>query len=399
MTNQPMNIDQVRAAAGFGPLAPEQAENLRTGAALSEVSGDSLTALHGQGVASHSEAKPVSGLTDDIRPNPFLDAARRAEQQALLDLLHGDAVLPVLWIDIETTGLKPKKHAMLEIALVVTDRDLHVLDTYEAVIGFTPATRWHKVARAMAEKSGLATICQHPSCRAIDEIVPDVVEFLLKWFPTTRPVLGGSSVQFDRGFVTVHLPELIEKVHPYRNVDVSSVKELAKHWAPEVYDGWVEGPRSYLHRAMPDVLETLSELRHYQSSGFIGLAGPGRTGEDLERVRGLVYQERWLGGEALDPLDDLFPPSKPPAATGFEHWAWPKVETKEAPTGPAMTPEDADALDRLEDIETFASFLADKHCSTWGKSFQIHDDKSRLVAAAWLIDQVIDWELATEGPS
>lgn len=172
----------------------------------------------------------------------------------------------LIWIDLEMTGLSPEADVVIEIATLVTDRDLRTLAEGpvlaihhdESVLarmddwnqrqhgqsGLLERVRASRIDMAHAEAQTLAFLAQH---------VP----------PGSSPMCGNSICQ-DRRFLARHMPQL-ERFFHYRNLDVSTLKELARRWAPGVLDGV---RKSGAHLALDDIRDSVAELRHYRATLF-----------------------------------------------------------------------------------------------------------------------------------
>lgn len=168
----------------------------------------------------------------------------------------------LVWIDLEMTGLDPERDAIIEIATLITDSDLNLIaegpelavsqpesllagmdewnQTHHAASGLLDRVRASKVSNAEAQAQTLEFISQH-------------VE------PNTAPLCGNSVYQ-DRRFLTRYMSDLEEYLH-YRLIDVSTLKELAIRWAPEVMNGF---SKENAHTALSDIRESVAELRHYR---------------------------------------------------------------------------------------------------------------------------------------
>ena len=178
------------------------------------------------------------------------------------------------WIDIETTGLNPRSHYMLEVALVITDNELEVVRCKDFVLPATSLSldAMDDYVRGMHSKSGLLDLCldkwTHPTSAELA-----LGKIMDQYFPQdAKPPMCGSTVSFDRGFIDKYMPLLGKRFH-YRNIDVSTIKELSAVWAPDVYAGRPsEEPKA--HRALTDVLHSIEELRYYRATGFIGKPDP-----------------------------------------------------------------------------------------------------------------------------
>ncbi len=176
----------------------------------------------------------------------------------------------MVWLDLEMTGLDHRRHRIVEIATVITDDALDVIATGPSlVIGASQADldAMDPEVHTMHTKTGLLgeiRASQISVAEAAERTLAFVTEHIPK--PRTAP-LCGNSIGTDRRFLDQYMPALEEHLH-YRVVDVSSIKELAKRWRPNVAEAWAEQSRSRAgttkHRALDDVLQSIDELRFYR---------------------------------------------------------------------------------------------------------------------------------------
>jgi oligoribonuclease len=178
----------------------------------------------------------------------------------------------LIWIDLEMTGLDPQADGILEIATVVTDGQLNILaEGPELAIAHPLATldamdEWNRKHHG---GSGLWR-------RVLDEGVPlaeaeaRTLEFLQAWLPAKTSPMCGNSICQDRRFMARLMPQLEAYFH-YRNLDVSTVKELARRWSPKLLEGF---SKVSAHTALSDVRDSIDELRHYRQymGALAGLA-------------------------------------------------------------------------------------------------------------------------------
>lgn len=168
----------------------------------------------------------------------------------------------LIWIDLEMTGLDPQNDGIIEIATVVTDKDLHVLAEGPVLAvsqSETVLARMDDWNRKHHGESGLiARVRENGVSEAEAERV--TVEFLDAWVPAGSSPMCGNSICQDRRFLARSMPRLEAFFH-YRNLDVSTLKELAARWAPAVKDGF---RKKNSHRALDDILESVAELRYYR---------------------------------------------------------------------------------------------------------------------------------------
>ena len=183
----------------------------------------------------------------------------------------------LVWLDLEMTGLDPSRHAIVEIATLVTDDELEVVaegpdlvvhQPPEALAGMDP------VVRAMHERSGLVDAVV-ASTVSLQEAGRATLEFVRAHVPEPRTApLCGNSIGTDRRFLAAYLPELEDHLH-YRSIDVSTIKELARRWYPAAY---AAAPAKHgAHRALGDIRESVAELRYYRSAIFSPASGGTST--------------------------------------------------------------------------------------------------------------------------
>lgn len=170
--------------------------------------------------------------------------------------------LNLIWIDLEMTGLNPDTDVIIEMATIVTDSELNVLaegptiaihQSDEILAGMDEwNTRQHG-------QSGLTQRVRE-SVISMAEAEAQTLTFLEQWVPKGKSPICGNSICQDRRFLYRHMPQLEAYFH-YRNLDVSTLKELAARWAPAVRDGV---KKSSSHLAMDDIRDSIAELRHYR---------------------------------------------------------------------------------------------------------------------------------------
>jgi oligoribonuclease len=180
----------------------------------------------------------------------------------------------LVWIDCEMTGLELNRDALIEIAVLITDADLNVIDEgLDIVIRCADDVLDTMVpfVQQMHEKSGLTELVRQ-STTNLGEAERQVLDYIKQHVPGAKTApLCGNSIATDRGFLARDMPILDAHLH-YRMIDVSSVKELARRWYPRVYFG--QPAKGLAHRALADIYESVRELRYYRSTIFVAQPGP-----------------------------------------------------------------------------------------------------------------------------
>lgn len=168
----------------------------------------------------------------------------------------------LIWIDLEMTGLEPQQDDIIEIAVIVTDKELNVL-AEGPIIAIHQAD---DVLNAMDEwntthhgDSGLTQRVKDSESSMRDAELATIA-FLKQWIPAGKSPMCGNSICQDRRFMARLMPELEEYFH-YRNLDVSTLKELAARWKPELLDGF---KKKGAHLAMDDIKESIEEMVYYR---------------------------------------------------------------------------------------------------------------------------------------
>jgi oligoribonuclease len=179
----------------------------------------------------------------------------------------------LVWIDCEMTGLDIERDALIEIACLVTDGELNLLDEGVDVIIKPPAealASMAEVVREMHTASGL--LAELPSGITVGEAQDIVLGYVRGHIAEAkRAPLCGNSIATDRWFIARDMPDLDGYLH-YRMVDVSSIKELARRWFPRAY--FASPDKHGGHRALADVRESVQELRYYREAVFVPRPGP-----------------------------------------------------------------------------------------------------------------------------
>ncbi|HET7689586.1 MAG TPA: oligoribonuclease [Nocardioidaceae bacterium] len=190
----------------------------------------------------------------------------------------------LVWIDCEMTGLSLEKDALIEVAALVTDFELTVLGDGVDVVVKPPREALDQMddfVRNMHVSSGLLDLLD--SGVTLQEAEEQVLGYIRQHCATgSRPPLAGNTVATDRSFLARDMPALESFLH-YRNVDVSSIKELSRRWFPRAY--FQSPAKSGNHRALADIQESIEELRYYRAAIFVPPPGP-----DTDAARALALE-------------------------------------------------------------------------------------------------------------
>lgn len=168
----------------------------------------------------------------------------------------------LIWIDMEMTGLDPEKERIIELAAVITEPDLTVvaegpvLVVHQSNELLDAMDAWNKGTHA---KTGLIDKVKASTLSEADA-EEQMLAFLAEHVPSGKSPMAGNTIGQDRRFMVKYMPRLEAYFH-YRNLDVSTLKELALRWKPEVYRSFVKKSR---HEALADIYESIDELKHYR---------------------------------------------------------------------------------------------------------------------------------------
>lgn len=180
-----------------------------------------------------------------------------------------DELNRLVWTDLETMGLDPTMHPVMEIGFTITDLNLEVIDAHAVCVWESPAYEKFWEARAidyvkeMHQKSGLLV-----ECAAVGKPADEAEKEILEWLDghgvkDRQEPLCGSSVAFDRSFLVTQHPAVEARFH-YRNIDISSIKEICRRYNPRLYSRLDEQTsKKEMHRSLPDMLDTIGEFGFY----------------------------------------------------------------------------------------------------------------------------------------
>ena len=172
----------------------------------------------------------------------------------------------LIWVDLEMTGLEPAVDRVIEIATLVTDQDLNiiaqgpVLAIYQTDDVLAGMDDWNQKHHG---ESGLIERVRARKCSEQDAIT-QTIDFLSQYVPKGASPMCGNSIGQDRRFLNKYMLELEEYFH-YRNIDVSTIKELVRRWSPETMNGF---SKKNTHQALEDIKESIAEMQFYRSEVF-----------------------------------------------------------------------------------------------------------------------------------
>ena len=180
----------------------------------------------------------------------------------------------IVWVDLEMTGLDPARHVIVEVAALVTDAELNIIDEgVDLVVYATDAqlAEMDDVVTSMHSENGLLDEIK-ASPVSLAEAEDAVLALVEKHCDPAHPApLAGNSIATDRTFIRAQMPRLDAALH-YRMIDVSTVKELARRWFPKAY--YNQPAKGMAHRALADIVESIRELDYYRRSVFVPAPGP-----------------------------------------------------------------------------------------------------------------------------
>jgi oligoribonuclease len=179
----------------------------------------------------------------------------------------------LVWIDCEMTGLNPEKDCLVEVAVVITNSELEILDEGIDVVIKPRPDSWANMndfVRNMHTESGLVNEVENGL--SLEQAQQVILDYIMRFVPNAKEApLAGNTIGTDRMFLNRYMPELDEYLH-YRNIDVSSIKELTRRWYPRVY--FQLPKKAGGHRALADIRESIQELRYYRSTVMVAAPGP-----------------------------------------------------------------------------------------------------------------------------
>ncbi|ABD81936.1 oligoribonuclease [Saccharophagus degradans] len=168
----------------------------------------------------------------------------------------------LIWIDLEMTGLVPDRDVIIEIATIVTDAQLNVLAEGPMLAIAQPKAVMDGMDEWNTNQHGKSGLTERVLNSAVSTAMAEqqTIEFLQQWVPAGKSPICGNSIGQDRRFLARYMPRLEAYFH-YRNLDVSTLKELAVRWKPEVLNGFT---KKGAHLALDDIKDSIAELKHYR---------------------------------------------------------------------------------------------------------------------------------------
>jgi len=191
----------------------------------------------------------------------------------------------LVWIDCEMTGLDLTVDELVEVAVVITDYDLQLVDPGFSIVikpDQSALDTMGDFVREMHTSSGL--LDEIPTGVSLADAEYAVLEYILKFVPAAQQApLAGNTIGTDRAFLNKFMPRVDSHLH-YRSIDVSSIKELSKRWFPRAY--FNAPSKDGGHRALADILESIRELEYYRKAVFV--ADPGPTTDEVQTISAAV---------------------------------------------------------------------------------------------------------------
>lgn len=172
----------------------------------------------------------------------------------------------LVWVDLEMTGLNPEKDKILEIATLITDKNLNVIEEGPCLaIGYPQIPEMDELVHKIHFNSGLIDRVKNSSV-SLSQAENITFDFISKHVKKGESPLCGNSIWQDKQFLQKYMPNIINYLH-YRIIDVSTLKELVKIWYPNNPESNFE--KKKLHQALDDIRESIAELKHYKKHFFV----------------------------------------------------------------------------------------------------------------------------------
>ena len=168
----------------------------------------------------------------------------------------------LVWMDLEMTGLDPEDNVIIEIATIITDDELNIIAEGPVIAVHQPDFELDKMDEWNVRTHGESGLVERVKASKVSMAAAEkqTLEFIAQHVKKGHSPLCGNSIHQDRRFLVKQMPLLEEYVH-YRNIDVSTLKELAKRWKPEILPGF---KKAESHKALDDILESIAEVKYYR---------------------------------------------------------------------------------------------------------------------------------------
>jgi oligoribonuclease len=168
----------------------------------------------------------------------------------------------LVWMDLEMTGLDPEDNVIIEIATIITDDELNIIAEGPVIAVYQSGFELDKMDDWNVKTHNGSGLVERVKASAVsmEEAEKQTIEFIALHVKKGHSPLCGNSIHQDRRFLVKQMPLLEEFVH-YRNIDVSTLKELAKRWKPSILPGF---KKSGSHKALDDILESIAEMKYYR---------------------------------------------------------------------------------------------------------------------------------------
>lgn len=168
----------------------------------------------------------------------------------------------LIWIDLEMTGLDPEKERIIEIATIVTDKDLNILAEGPVLAVHQSDALLNQMSDWCVKTHGANGLTERVHQSRLNERAAELqtLDFLKRYVPKGVSPICGNSVAQDKRFLYKYMPDLADYFH-YRHIDVSTLKELARRWKPEILEGF---HKANTHLALDDIRESIKELAYYR---------------------------------------------------------------------------------------------------------------------------------------
>ena len=166
------------------------------------------------------------------------------------------------WLDMEMTGLYPETDRIIEVAMIITDSNLNVLAQSDVLVVHQSDELLNGMDAWNTSTHGRTGLTERvrASTASEAEVEQNLLDFMAQWLPEKTSPMWGNTIHQDRRFMVRYMPQLEAYFH-YRNLDVSTLKELARRWNPELAKGVV---KRCTHQALDDILESIEEMRYYR---------------------------------------------------------------------------------------------------------------------------------------